>query len=97
MRVADFANYMLRINGSAASMGSMFIHGQSGYLANDFTFEAFRGRGCQTSLISRRLSDARMLGLDFVATDVEFGTVSHGNMLKAGFKTAYLNTFWMKC
>ncbi|MFC4104138.1 hypothetical protein [Paenibacillus xanthanilyticus] len=92
----DFANYMLRIDGAPAAMGSMFIYGRSGYLANDYTFETYRGRGCQTSLIRRRLSDARALGLDFVATDVEFGTASHGNMLKAGFKTAYLNTFWMK-
>ncbi|TYP78198.1 hypothetical protein [Paenibacillus methanolicus] len=92
----DFANYMLRIDGAAAAMGSMFIYGQSGYLANDYTFESYRGRGCQTSLIRRRLSDAMALGLDFVATDVEFGTASHGNMLKAGFKTAHLNTFWMK-
>lgn len=91
-----FINYMLRIDGEPAAMGSLFIHGEEGYLANDYTFEAYRGRGCQMALIQQRLGDAARLGLTDVYTDVVFGTVSQGNMEKAGFKIAYLNTFWMK-
>ncbi|RIX51440.1 N-acetyltransferase [Paenibacillus nanensis] len=91
-----FINYMLRIDGEPAAMSSLFVHGQEGYLANDFTFEAYRGRGCQTALIERRLGDAARLGLTDVYTDVRYGSVSHGNMEKAGFRTAFLNTFWMK-
>lgn len=92
----QFINYMLRIDGEPAAMGSLFINDGEGYLANDFTFEAYRGRGCQMALIKQRLGDASRLGLTDVYTDVQFGTVSHGNMEKVGFKTAFLNTFLMK-
>ncbi|WP_223110790.1 GNAT family N-acetyltransferase [Paenibacillus sinensis] len=92
---SHFHNYMLTIDGQPAAMGSLFLHGNEGYLANDYTFEEFRGRGCQTALISRRLSIAAELGLEYVYTDVEFGSVSHANMKKAGFHTAFINTFWM--
>ncbi|MFB5676862.1 GNAT family N-acetyltransferase [Paenibacillus terreus] len=92
----SFLNYMLRIDGEPAAMGSLFLHGEEGYIANDYTFEAYRGRGCQGALLRQRLSDAASLGVKTVYTDVEFGSTSHGNMVKAGFKTAFLNTFWMK-
>ncbi|WP_438445010.1 hypothetical protein [Gorillibacterium sp. sgz5001074] len=93
---SDFRNYMVRIGGQPAAMASLFLHGDSGYLANDYTFAAFRGRGCQSALIPKRLADASGLGIRTVYTDVEFGSVSHGNMEKAGFRTVFLNTFWMK-
>jgi hypothetical protein len=92
----NFLNYMLSVDGSPAAMGSLFLDGQEGYIANDYTFKSFRGRGCQSALLRYRLSDAVKLGIKTVYTDVEFGSVSHGNMEKAGFKTAFLNTFWIK-
>ncbi|WP_157721812.1 GNAT family N-acetyltransferase [Tumebacillus avium] len=92
----DFKNYMLTIDGNPAAMGSMFVHGQAGYLANDFTFPEYRGRGCQTALLRHRLAEAVQLGLDTLYTDVEFGSVSHANMERAGFRTAYLSAFWIK-
>ncbi|MFD1776975.1 GNAT family N-acetyltransferase [Paenibacillus rhizophilus] len=92
----DFINYMLRIDGNPAAMGSLFLNGEEGYIANDFTFPAYRGRGCQLALLNHRLADAVKLGVKTVYTDVMFGSVSHGNMEKVGFKTAFLNTFWIK-
>jgi hypothetical protein len=92
----NFLNYMLKVDGSPAAIGSLFLNGQEGYMANDYTFKSFRGRGCQLALLKHRLSDAVKLGVKTVYTDVEFGSVSHGNMDKVGFKTAYLNTFWIK-
>jgi hypothetical protein len=92
----NFLNYMLRVDGSPAAMGSLFLKGREGYIANDYTFKSFRGRGCQLALLRHRLSDAVKLGVKTVYTDVEFGSVSHGNMEKVGFKTAYLNTFWIR-
>ncbi|WP_309122285.1 GNAT family N-acetyltransferase [Paenibacillus sp.] len=91
-----FRNYMIEIDGSPAAMASLFLHGGEAYLANDYTFEAYRGRGCQTALIRRRLADAARLGAKAVYTDVVFGTPSHANMEKAGFRTAFVNTFWCK-
>ncbi|MDF2647875.1 MAG: hypothetical protein K0Q73_3680 [Paenibacillus sp.] len=92
----NFLNYMLRIDGNPAAMGSLFLNGEEGYIANDYTFKSYRGRGCQLALLKHRLSEAVKLGVKNVYTDVEFGSVSHGNMEKVGFKTAYLNTFWIK-
>lgn len=92
---ADFMNYMLRIDGEPAAMGSLFLHEAEGYLANDYTFPAYRGKGCQSSLIKHRLAEAARLGVKAVYTDVEFGSASHANMERAGFRTAFLNTYWM--
>ncbi|CAH1220502.1 hypothetical protein PAECIP111892_04854 [Paenibacillus auburnensis] len=92
---ADFMNYMLRIDGEPAAMGSLFLNGEESYLANDYTFPAYRGKGCQSSLIKHRLAEAVRLGCKAVYTDVEFGSSSHANMERAGFRTAFLNTFWM--
>lgn len=75
---------------------SSYYNRNNGYAANDFTFPAFRGKGCQTALIRHRLSMASSLGLDRVFADVEFGTTSHANMLKTGFQTVFINTFWLK-
>ncbi|WP_216625226.1 hypothetical protein, partial [Paenibacillus phytorum] len=33
-----FVNYMLRIDGKPAAMGSLFLNGEEGYVANDYTF-----------------------------------------------------------
>lgn len=93
---ADFINYVVYCDGQAAGLGSLFVSGDKGYIANDFTFEAFRGRGCQTALINHRLHEAWQLGLTEVYTDVEFGSASHDNMLRLGFETVFLNTFFMK-
>ncbi|TLS49763.1 GNAT family N-acetyltransferase [Paenibacillus antri] len=95
-RQPHFRNYMIEIDGRPAAMASLFLHGAEAYLANDYTFDAYRGRGCQTALIRRRLADAARLGAKAVYTDVVFGTPSHANMEKAGFRTAFVNTFWCK-
>ncbi|MFD1175089.1 GNAT family N-acetyltransferase [Paenibacillus puldeungensis] len=92
----DFQNFVAYIGQEPAALASLFIHGNNGYAANDFTFPAFRGKGCQTALICHRLSTASRLGLDRVFADVEFGTTSHANMLKAGFQNVFINTFWLK-
>jgi GNAT superfamily N-acetyltransferase len=92
----DFRNYVASLGGEPAGMGSLFVRGDTGYLANDYTFPAYRNRGIQTSLIRYRLQTARKLGLKRVYTDVEFASASHANMLKCGFELVYMNTFWMK-
>ncbi|RRJ64209.1 GNAT family N-acetyltransferase [Paenibacillus oralis] len=92
----DFQNFVAYMDEEPAAMGSLFIRGEEGYVANDFTFPDFRGQGLQTALIRHRLQVAEALRLKTVYTDVEFGTASHQNMLKAGFEQVYMNTFWMK-
>ncbi|WP_143812984.1 GNAT family N-acetyltransferase [Paenibacillus sp. XY044] len=91
-----FRNYLAYANGQLAGIGSMFIYKGNGYLANDYTLPAYRGRGCQTALICHRLSEAKRTGLSKVYTDVEFGSPSHDNMLVQGFSHVFTNSFWVR-
>jgi hypothetical protein len=92
----NFKNWIAFIEGQPAGMGSLYVSGNQGYLANDYTFPEYRGKGLQTALIHYRLQAAKELKLEQIYTDVEFGSVSHNNMSKAGFKLAFVNSFWMK-
>lgn len=90
----QFRNLVAFIGDEVAGIGSLFIKGSEGYLANDYTFEAFRGRGVQKALIDYRMIQAEKLGLERLYTDVEFGSVSHQNMERSGFRTVFLNAFY---
>lgn len=92
----NFHNYIFYLEGEAAGMGSLFISGKEGYTANDFTFEKFRGKGIQKSLLIHRINKAKELGLEKLYSDVEFGSISHNNMETLGFKTVFINSFWKK-
>ena len=92
----DFQNYIAYIGEKAIGMGSLFIKGEEGYIANDFTFPSYRGKGVQKALLQRRIQDSKEMGLNKLYTDVEFGSISHDNMLKLGFNTIFINSFWTK-
>ncbi|MFP7299043.1 GNAT family N-acetyltransferase [Neobacillus niacini] len=91
-----FQNFIAYIGQEAVGMGSLFIHGEKGYIANDFTFPLYRGKGVQKALLHHRIKVAGEMGLTKIFTDVEFGSASHNNMLKVGFRTVFINSFWMK-
>lgn len=90
-----FRNLVAFIGDEVAGIGSLFIKDREGYIANDFTFEAFRGRGVQKALIAYRMREAEKIGLERLYTDVEFGSASHQNFERCGFRTVYLNTFYI--
>ncbi|KAB2400115.1 MULTISPECIES: GNAT family N-acetyltransferase [Bacillus cereus group] len=92
----NFQNYIAYIGEEAIGMGSLFIRGEKGYIANDFTFPSHRGKGVQKALLHHRIQAAKEMGLTKIYTDVEFGSASHNNMLKIGFQAIFLNSFWMK-
>jgi GNAT superfamily N-acetyltransferase len=91
-----FQNFIAYIGQEAVGMGSLFIHGEKGYIANDYTFPSYRGKGVQKMLLHHRIKAANEMGLTKIYTDVEFGTASHNNMLKVGFRSVFINSFWMK-
>ncbi|HZK86025.1 MAG TPA: GNAT family N-acetyltransferase [Desulfosporosinus sp.] len=91
-----FHNYICYIGNEVAGIGSLFISGKEGYIANDYTVERFRGNGIQKKLLMYRINIAKELGLEKLYTDVEFGSISHNNMEKLGFKTVFINSFWTK-
>ncbi len=92
----NFHNFIAYLNGKAAGIGSIFIDSKNGYIANDYTFEHARGKGCQKSLLAHRINTARNLGLQKLFTDVVYGSVSHCNMRKIGFTDAFISSFWAK-
>ncbi|WP_182200706.1 GNAT family N-acetyltransferase [Paraliobacillus salinarum] len=92
----NFKNYMVYIGEEAIGMGSLFIKGETGYIANDFTFASHRGNGVQQMLLYHRMNVAKQMGFKKLYTDVAFGSISHQNMLKLGFETIYQNSFWIK-
>ena len=92
----NFHNYMAYHCDEVAGIGSLFVSSDQAYIANDYTFEQFRGKGVQKGLITERIKEALGLGISRIFTDVEFGSISHGNMEKLGFKTVFLNSFWQR-
>jgi len=91
-----FHNYIAYSGGEVAGIGSMYISENAGYIANDYTFEKARGLGCQKILLTHRINEAIKLGLENLYTDVVFGSISHNNMKKLGFKDIYTSSFWAK-
>ena len=72
------------------------------WLGNAATLEAYRGRGWQTAMLTRRLGDARDLGCRLAITETgeesEKEPVNHSyrNMVRAGFKLAYARQNWVR-
>lgn len=91
-----FQNFMAYQGVEVVGIGSLFVRDDQAYIANDYTFEQFRGKGVQKTLLKVRIKEALELGITQIFTDVEFGSVSHGNMIKLGFKTIFLNSLWQK-
>lgn len=89
-----FRIYVAFSEGEPCAWGTLFHDGARGYLANAYTQEGFRNRGCQSTLLDARLRDARKLGLSWVGTDVEVGTGSERNCRRAGFVSQERVSIW---
>lgn len=80
--------------------GSMRIFGKLALLGLDATLPDFRGRGCQSALITRRLIDARRAGCDVVAAEVWNGHPASGEaahvLERAGFEEIAGKTNWKR-
>ncbi len=64
------------------------------------TLESHRGRGSQSALFARRLREARQAGAELAITETGEDTPddpnpSFHNMLRAGFRVAYLRRNWV--
>ena len=80
--------------------GSMRICGKLALLGLDATLPDFRGRGCQSALITRRLVDANRAGCDVVAAEVWDGhpaSAEAAHVLEAaGFEEIAGKTNWKR-
>jgi len=93
--------YVARIDEEPAACAAMFIQDDIAELGIAATLEPARGRGCQLSLLHRRIVDAAAAGCK--ALFVETGertpdrpSISYRNILRAGFEEAYTRPNWQR-
>jgi GNAT superfamily N-acetyltransferase len=91
--------YVARVEGKAQACAAMVIEEGIAEFGIAATLEEARGRGCQTALLHRRISDAAAAGCHtlFVETGERVPdrpSNSYRNILKAGFEEAYLRPNW---
>ena len=91
-----FRTFVASWDGEPCAWGTTFVDRNAGYLANAFTLESHRNRGCHLALLHARLDDARDLGLRKVYTDVLANGASHRNCKRAGFTKLTVMTSWAK-
>lgn len=91
--------YVAVVDNAAQACASMFLHDGVAEFGIAATLEPARGRGCQAALLRRRILDAAEAGCHtlFVETGErtpERPSASYRNILRAGFKEAYLRPNW---
>lgn len=86
--------FVAEVDATPAAIAVLWIAQGIGYLAGAATLPRFRGRGCQTALIRRRLDVAARAGCELVCGATEFDTPSQHNMERAGMRIAYFKELW---
>lgn len=91
--------YLARVDGEAAAYAAMFVQQGVAELGIAATLEPARGRGCQTALLHRRITDASAAGCHTLSVETGERTpgrpsTSYGNILRAGFEEAFLRPNW---
>ena len=86
--------YLVELDGEPAAAAALARAGELAYLANASTVPAFRGRGCQTALIRRRILDAAAAGCTLVCCQTALASPSQRNLERAGLRVAYVKTVW---
>lgn len=91
--------YVALLDGEPQACAAMHVHGGVAELGIAATLESARRRGCQLALLRRRILDAAAAGCHILL--VKTGervpgrpSTSYGNILRAGFKEAYLRPNW---
>jgi hypothetical protein len=86
--------YLALVDGLPASVALLHIQDGLAWLAGATTIERLEGRGCQSALIHRRLTDAAKAGCRLVAVQTAANVPSFRNMQRAGFTVAYSKVWW---
>jgi hypothetical protein len=86
--------YLARVDGRPAAAATLYLHNGVGYLADATTAPPFRGRGLQTALLRRRVSDAARAGADLVFSGAEPFSASHRNMERIGLRLQFMRAKW---
>jgi len=94
-------HYMAHDGDTPAATAAHFVHGEVAWIDFAATLPEFRGRSAQKALVARRIRDAaaegcRMITVETAEQRPDHDAPSYRNMLKMGFKEAYLrpNYIW---
>jgi GNAT superfamily N-acetyltransferase len=97
----DWRCYVARVDDRTQACAAMLVQGEVAEFGVAATLEPARGRGCQLALLRRRILDAAAAGCKTLL--VETGervparpSTSYRNILRAGFKEAYLRPNWQR-
>ena len=85
MIVPGYIRYLGRIDGQAVGEAAMRLDGGLAQICGAGTLPAFRGRGMQKALLSRRLADAQAAGCDLAVVTTAPGSRSQANVMRRGF------------
>lgn len=96
---AGWRCYVAKVDGEAQGCAAMLVDDGIAQFGVAATLEEARGRGCQTALLHRRITDAAAAGCRtlFVETGErapDRPSGSYRNVLRAGFEEAYLRPNW---
>jgi hypothetical protein len=91
--------YVAYAGDEPAAVGALAVTGEVGHLFNGATVPKFRRRGAQGAIMARRIEKGIELGLRWLATETgestpEMPNSSYNNMIRTGFKLAYLRPFF---
>ena len=87
-------DYFALVGREIAGVGVLYMSAGVASLYNAATLPGFRGRGCQTALLHRRLVDAAKFGCDLVISQTEVSHQSQRNMERLGLRIAYTKAIW---
>ena len=96
MVVPGYVRYLGRIDGQAVGEAAMRLDGGLAQIAGAGTLPAFRGRGMQKALLSRRLADAQAAGCDMAVVTTAPGSRSQDNVMRRGFELLYTRAVLVK-
>ncbi|MFM2476895.1 N-acetyltransferase family protein [Celerinatantimonas sp. MCCC 1A17872] len=91
-----FRCYVVKVNGKACAWATSFIKNEYAILANAYTQESYRSKGCQTALLRARIEDAISLGIKVMLTDVMPNSTSSKNCKSVGFIRVGVRNVWSK-
>ncbi len=89
-----FRCYVAKMEGKPCAWATSFIHGEYAILANAYTQEGYRSKGCQTALQRARIEDAISLGIKLALTDVMPNSTSSSNCKSVGFRSVGVRSVW---
>lgn len=92
---ASQRRYFATIDGKRVAIAGLELCAGVAYLNLAVTLEPYRGRGCQSVLIQRRLADAAEAGADIAFSLVAPDSQSERNLRRAALDNAYDRELWL--